>query len=105
MTRGNFGVLRVLGSTLRLKAEADLSSRGQKDIICREEKKKAAWGHAAVPGNRWSRGSGWKLGFHSLFFLPEGGDVSQVQTEVSWEGEVSPWPIFTFWDLLQSPFT
>jgi hypothetical protein len=25
-----------------------------------------------------------------------------VQTEVSWEGEVSPWPIITFWDLLLS---
>jgi hypothetical protein len=35
--------------------------------------------------------------------LPKGGDVSQVQTEVSWE-EVSPWPIITFWDLLQSIF-
>jgi hypothetical protein len=47
-------------------------------------------------------GSGWKLGFYSLFLLPKGGDVSQVQTDVSWEGEVSPWPIITFWDLLQS---
>jgi hypothetical protein len=34
--------------------------------------------------------------------LPEGGDVSQVQTDVSWEGKVSPWLIITFWDLLQS---
>jgi hypothetical protein len=24
------------------------------------------------------------------------------KTEVSWEEEVSPWPIITFWDLLQS---
>jgi hypothetical protein len=35
-------------------------------------------------------GSGWKLGFYSLFLLPGDGDVTQVQTEVSWEGEVSP---------------
>jgi hypothetical protein len=33
--------------------------------------------------------------------LPE-EDVSQVQIEVSCEGEVSLWPIITFWDLLQS---
>jgi hypothetical protein len=45
------------------------------------------------------------IGFYSIFCaLPEGGDVSQVQTEVSWEGEVSPWPLITFWDLLQSIF-
>jgi hypothetical protein len=30
------------------------------------------------------------IGFYSLFALPEGRDVSQVQTEVYWEGEVSP---------------
>jgi hypothetical protein len=69
MTCRNFQVLRVLESTLRLKAEADSSSRGQKDFICREEKRKAAWGHAAGPGNQWSHGSGWKLSFYSLFFF------------------------------------
>jgi hypothetical protein len=37
MTRRNFQLLRVLGSALRLKAEAGLSSRDQKDFICREE--------------------------------------------------------------------
>jgi hypothetical protein len=30
-----------------LKAEVDSSSRGQKDFIHREEKREAAWGHAA----------------------------------------------------------
>jgi hypothetical protein len=30
------------------------------------------------------------IGFYSFFALPESRDVSQVQTEVSWEGEVSP---------------
>jgi hypothetical protein len=29
-----------------MKAEADASSRGQKGFICREEKRKATWGHA-----------------------------------------------------------
>jgi hypothetical protein len=42
--------------------------------------------------------------FYSLFFLllPEGGDVSLVQTDVSWEEGVSRWLIITFQDLLQS---
>jgi hypothetical protein len=40
---------RVLGSTLRMKEQADPSSRGQKDFICREEKRKAAWEHAGGP--------------------------------------------------------
>jgi hypothetical protein len=89
MTCRNFQVLTVLESTLRLKAEVDSSSRGQKDFICREEKRKTAWGHAVGPRNQCSHGSGWKLGFYDLFLLPEGGDVSLVQTNVSGE-EVSP---------------
>jgi hypothetical protein len=100
MTCRNFQSLRVLGSALRMKAEADSSSRDQKDFICREEK--GYMGHAVGPRNRWSQGSGWKPGSHSLFLLPKGRDVSQVQTNISWEEEVSPWPIITFWDLLQS---
>jgi hypothetical protein len=62
MTCRNFQLLRVLGSTLRRKAEVDSSSRGEKDSICREEKTKAAWGHAAGPGNvvSWVR---LKIGF------------------------------------------
>jgi hypothetical protein len=28
-----------------------------------------------------------------------------MQTDVSWEGEVSPWPIITFWDPLHSSFS
>jgi hypothetical protein len=47
-----FQVFRVLGSALRMKAQADYSSRGQKDFICRKEKKKAAGG----PRNWWSLG-------------------------------------------------
>jgi hypothetical protein len=58
-------VLRVLGSTLSLKSEVDMSSRGQKDF--REEKRKVSWGHAPGPGNPGSCGSSWKLGFYSLF--------------------------------------
>jgi hypothetical protein len=47
-------VFRALGSTLRMKAQVDSSSRSQKDFICREEK-------------GWSHGSDWKLSFYSLF--------------------------------------
>jgi hypothetical protein len=72
MTRRNFQPLSVLGSTLRMKPEADSSSRGQKDSICREEMRKAARGHAVRPGNWWSHGSGWKSGFYSLFCVAQG---------------------------------
>jgi hypothetical protein len=51
-----FQVLRVLEPTLRMKAQADSSSRGRKDFICREEKRKTVWEHAEGPGNWWSHG-------------------------------------------------
>jgi hypothetical protein len=35
-------VLRVLEPALRMKAQADSNSRGRKDFICREEKRKTA---------------------------------------------------------------
>jgi hypothetical protein len=38
-----FQELRVLEPTLRMKAQVDSSSRGQKDFICREEKRKTAY--------------------------------------------------------------
>jgi hypothetical protein len=63
----NFQMFRVLGSTLRTKAQVDSSSRGWKDFICREEKRKAAWGYSEGPRNQWFHGSGWKLGFYSFF--------------------------------------
>jgi hypothetical protein len=70
MTHKNFQVFRVLGPTLRMKAQADSSSRGQKDFICREEKgcMGACW-ETWKPG---SHGSGWKLGFYSLFLVARG---------------------------------
>jgi hypothetical protein len=42
-----------------------------------------------------------EIGFYSIFVLLKGGDVCQVQTDISWEGKVSSWQIITFWDLLQ----
>jgi hypothetical protein len=47
-----FQVFGVLESILRMKAQADSSSRGGKDFICREEKRKAAWGHAGGTRNQ-----------------------------------------------------
>jgi hypothetical protein len=38
-------VLRVLEPALKMKAQTDSNSRGWKDFICREEKRKTAyWG-------------------------------------------------------------
>jgi hypothetical protein len=39
--------------------------------------------------------------FIAFFYCPR-VEMSQVQTDFSWEGEVSSWPIITFCDLLQS---
>jgi hypothetical protein len=39
MTSRNFQLLRVPGFTLRMKAQADSSSKDQRDFICREEKR------------------------------------------------------------------
>jgi hypothetical protein len=38
-----FQVLRVLEPALRMKAQADSNSKGWKDFICKEEKRKTAW--------------------------------------------------------------
>jgi hypothetical protein len=35
-------------------------------------------------------GQGGEWGFIDFFAFPEGRNVSQVQTEVSWEGEMPP---------------
>jgi hypothetical protein len=49
-------VLRVLELALRMKAQVDSSSRGQKDFICRKfsyrkEEKDCILGNAGGPGN------------------------------------------------------
>jgi hypothetical protein len=74
-----------------MKAQADSNSRGQKDFICREEKRKPAyWRMQGYPETNDPMGQGGEWGFIAFFPLPGGRDVSQVQTEVSWDGEVSP---------------
>jgi hypothetical protein len=46
-----FQVLRVLEPALRMKAQTDSNSRGQKDFICREERD-CILGNAGGPGNQ-----------------------------------------------------
>jgi phage FluMu protein Com len=101
---------------LRWKSKVDLSSNGQKNFICREEKGKVTWAHAAGPGNWWSVLSGWKSGFIA-FCCPRAKILvwTDVKEELSlWhkqmflgrkKGRFSLWLIFTFWehkDFLQS---
>jgi hypothetical protein len=53
-------VLRVLEPALRMKAQTESNSRGLKDFICREEKRKTAyWGMQGDPG----------VGYYSLFWI------------------------------------
>jgi hypothetical protein len=75
-----------------MKAQVASSSRVWKDFICRELKRRAAWGHAGAPetGGCMGQVGDWVF---IVFLLPEGRDVSQMQTEVSWK-EVSTFGTF-----------
>jgi hypothetical protein len=81
----------VLEPTLRMKSQADSSSRNRNNFICREEKRKTAgWGMQRDPEtcDPWVKVG---IAFYSLFcVLPEGRDVFQMQMGISWGGEVSP---------------
>jgi hypothetical protein len=52
-----------------MKAQVDSSSTGWEDFISREEKRKAAWGHAEGWGKWWSHGSGERLDIYSLYWM------------------------------------
>jgi hypothetical protein len=57
-------VLRVLEPALRMKAQVDTNSRGWKDFICREEKRKIAyWGMQGYPETSDPVGQGGEWGF------------------------------------------
>jgi hypothetical protein len=59
-----FQVLRVLEPALRMKAQADSNSRGWKDFICREEKRKTEyWRMLGDPetGDPMGQGGKWVL--------------------------------------------
>jgi hypothetical protein len=59
-----FQVLRVLEPALRMKTQADSNSRGWKDFICREEKRKIAyWRMQGDPetGDPMGQGGEWVL--------------------------------------------
>jgi hypothetical protein len=83
MTSQEFQVFRVLEPVLRMKAQEDSSSRGQKDFICREEKRRERLHSGECRGTQkpvvqWVRVG---IGFYSLFLciLPEGKDAFQMQ--------------------------
>jgi hypothetical protein len=67
-------VLRVLEPALRMKAQMDSNSRGQKDFICREfswrkEKRKIAyWGMQGDPETSDPR-PGWGVDFIANFCI------------------------------------
>jgi hypothetical protein len=75
----------VLDPALRMKAQKDSNSRGQKDFICREQNRKTVWQRMQgdlEPVVLWVRvGSG----FYSFFLcaLPEGRDAFQMQMGIS----------------------
>jgi hypothetical protein len=82
-------MLRVLEPALRVKAQTDSNSRGQKDFICREfswrkEKRKTAYWRM-----QWDLETGdpvgqvGQWGFIAYFALPDGRDAFQMQTGVS----------------------
>jgi hypothetical protein len=71
--------VRVLGLTLRLKAEADLSSQVRKILFVEKRRERLHEGYAVGPRTGGPMGQGWKLKFITFFVLPEGGDVFQVQ--------------------------
>jgi hypothetical protein len=81
-------MLRVLEPALRMKAQTDSNSRGQKDFICREfscrkEKRKTAyWGMQGDPETSDPVGQGGEWGFIGFFVLPEGGDAFQMQMSI-----------------------
>jgi hypothetical protein len=54
-----FQELRVLEPTVRMKAQTDPNSRGQKDFICREEKRKTAYWR--MQGDPVGQGGEWGL--------------------------------------------
>jgi hypothetical protein len=59
-----FQVLRILEPALRMKAQADSNSRGQKDFICREEKRKTTcWRTQGDPETGDPVGQGGEWGF------------------------------------------
>jgi hypothetical protein len=57
--------------------------RGQKDFICREEKRKTAyWRMQRDPETGDSVGQGGEWGFIAFFPLPEGRDAFQMQMDI-----------------------
>jgi hypothetical protein len=70
-------VLRVFEPALGMKAHADSNSRGWKDFICREEKRKTAyWRMQGDPETSDPVGQGGEWGFIAFFLHCLGADMS-----------------------------
>jgi hypothetical protein len=81
-----------------LKAEVDSSSRGQKDFICREEKRR----ERLHGGMQQDPEAGGPVGQVENCLIAFKKNCLKVEMSL-WEGEVFPCLIITLWDLLQSP--
>jgi hypothetical protein len=82
-----------------VKEQATPAAEVRKILYVEKRKAHAACSGTRKPGGPLNQVGNWVL---QPFCMPEERDVSDVQADISWEGEVSPWPIITFWDLLQS---
>jgi hypothetical protein len=70
-------VLRVLEPALRMKAQTDSNSRGQKDFTCREEKRKTAYLRMqGDPKTGDPVGQGREWGFIAFFLHCLGAEMS-----------------------------
>jgi hypothetical protein len=56
-----FQVLRVLEPALKMKALVDSNSRGWKDFLCREEKRKTAYWRIQGDPDPMGQGGEWVL--------------------------------------------
>jgi hypothetical protein len=65
MTHAGISGARVLEPTLRMKAQANSSSRGQKDFMLEKRRERLHWW--GMQGDPETSGSGWRLGIYGLF--------------------------------------
>jgi hypothetical protein len=85
-----FQVHRVLEPSLRMKAQVTPAKEVRKILFVEKRRERLHIGECKGTRKPVVPVVGVGIGFYNLFALPECRDVSQVQTEVSWEREVSP---------------
>jgi hypothetical protein len=91
-----FKVVKVLSPIWGWKHRQTPTAEIGKILFLEKRRERLHIGECRGTGNWWSSGSGWGLGFIAFFCIAWVRDVSQVQTEVFWEGEVSPWSLSPF---------